>query len=357
MDYNQLIENAVMPQSGMSADQEQSFADLKDYVSSIKPTHLYRFRTITDYNLSALYKDELFFSKGSSMNDDFDARLCYDLKTIEKWIDSFFDDDGSLKIIRSLISSENIPIQLCNAFPNAKVMIDMLKQMPKQQINDISRDMFGLIRNNLENELEKNAQSLRDLTRFACFSESICSDMMWGHYADNATGFALEYDFDNLCTMYKTDKGTIWGNLLPIIYSNRRLDMTSYAIYLFQMSLIKNVARSKGVFLPQQALDIIVPCPDLFMVTKVAIKKSNEWKAEKEWRLFFSTDDYSVQHKEHPHVIKKASAVYLGRKISSINEKIIVDIAKEKQIPVYKMTISNSSKTYKLGKSPIYKPK
>ena len=356
MDYNQLIERAVMPQTGMSADQEQNFAELTKYVSSIKPSHLYRFRTITDYNLSALYKDELYFSKGSSMNDDFDARLYYDMNTINKWIDSFIADDGSLKIIGSLISSEDVPIELYRTFPNAKVMIDAFKQMPMQQIIDISKGLIGLIRDNLESELEKNAQSLRDLTKFACFSQGVCSDMMWGHYADNASGFAIEYVFDNQCTVYKTDNGTIWGNLFPIVYGNRRLDMTAYAQYLFQVSLIKKVAIAKGILLPQKVIDMIVPCPDLFMVTKVAIKKSSEWKAEKEWRLFISTDDIAVQQEEHPHVIQKASAVYLGRKISSINEKIIVDIAREKHIPVYKMTISNSSKNYRLGRRRIYTP-
>lgn len=356
MDYNQMIENVVMPQSGMSSDQGKNFTDLINYVSSQKPTHLYRFRTITDYNLSALYKDELYFSKGSSMNDDFDARIYYDMKTINKWIDSFIDDDGSLKIIKSLVSSEEIPIEVYRTFPNAKVMIDAFKQMPMQQIIDISKELIGFIRDNLESELEKNTQSLRDLTKFACFSQSVYSDMMWGHYAGNATGFAIEYDFDNQCTIYKTNSGTIWGNLFPIVYGKHRLDMTSYAIYLFKLSIINRMATIRGVLLPQQVINTIVPCPDEFMVTKVAIKKSNEWRPEKEWRLFFTTDDNSVQREEHPHVIQKASAVYLGRKTSSINEKIIVDIAREKHIPVFKMTISNTSKTYRLGKKLIYKP-
>lgn len=193
MDYNQLIENAVVPQFGMSSDQEKNITDLINYVSSIKPTHLYRFRTITDYNLSALYNDELYFSKGSSMNDDFDARIYYDMKTINKWIDSSIDDDGCLKIIKSLISSEEIPIEVYRTFPIIKVMIDAFKQMSTQQLNDISKSMIGLIRDNLKSELEKNAQGLRDVTKFACLSERICSDMMWGHYADSATGFAVEY--------------------------------------------------------------------------------------------------------------------------------------------------------------------
>ena len=130
----------------------------------------------------------------------------------------------------------------------------------------------------------------------------------------------------------------------------------SYAIYLFILSIINRMATIRGVLLPQQVINTIVPCPDEFMVTKVAIKKSNEWRPEKEWRLFFTTDDNSVIREEHPHVIQKASAVYLGRKTSSINEKIIVDIAREKHIPVFKMTISNTSKTYRLGKKLIYKP-
>lgn len=44
----------------------------------------------------------------------------------------------------------------------------------------------------------------------------------------------------------------------------------------------------------------------------------------------------------------KPSAIYLGRNISDINQKIFVDIAKEKDVPVYRMYIYDRSRKYSL---------
>jgi hypothetical protein len=44
----------------------------------------------------------------------------------------------------------------------------------------------------------------------------------------------------------------------------------------------------------------------------------------------------------------KPSALYLGRRISSIYEKILSDIAKEKGLPIYKMSLDDDSISYDL---------
>ncbi len=93
-----------------------------------------------------------------------------------------------------------------------------------------------------------------------------------------------------------------------------------------------------------------MPCPDEFMVTKLAIKKSNDWKPEKEWRMFYTTNDMVLAKEQYSCVVHKPSAVYIGRKMSSIHQKIIVDMAAEKDIPVFKMDINDDSKAYRLCK-------
>lgn len=66
--------------------------------------------------------------------------------------------------------------------------------------------------------------------------------------------------------------------------------------------------------------------------------------------MFYLTDNTLLANEEHSCVIQKPSGVYLGRKISKINQKIIVDMAKEKGIPVYKMDFNEDSRNYKLKK-------
>ena len=48
--------------------------------------------------------------------------------------------------------------------------------------------------------------------------------MMWGQYSSNATGFALEYEFDgeNIITyLVNNTQNRIWANLFPVIYDNK----------------------------------------------------------------------------------------------------------------------------------------
>ena len=72
------------------------------------------------------------------------------------------------------------------------------------------------------------------------------------------------------------------------------------------------------------------PCPDIFEFSKISIHKSLEWKSEKEWRLFYTSKNTEYNAEQHSFVYKKPTSIYLGRRISSINEKILKDIAKEK---------------------------
>ena len=135
-----------------------------------------------------------------------------------------------------------------------------------------------------------------------------------------------------------------------MIYGKQRLDTTEYAVYLFQIKLLLEIAGSQGLQIPEQWLRDVLPCPDEFMVTKLALNKSSEWRPEREWRMFYISNDLLEGNQPHSFVHYRPSAVYLGRKISELNQKVIVDIAKEKHIPVYKMGFNDKSREYKLRK-------
>ena len=82
--------------------------------------------------------------------------------------------------------------------------------------------------------------------------------------------------------------------------------------------------------------------------TKIMIHKSTEWKSEHEWRLMGAFATPALLSEEHTFVKKKACAIYLGRKISPIYARLLLDIAREKRIPVYKMFINANSRNYHL---------
>lgn len=353
MDFRKIIENTVVPMNFSTEEKIACYDGVIRYVNSILPNKLYRFRTCSERSLSAFYNDELWFANGSTMNDDFDARLYYDKKKIKGWLGSLLSEDGELKAVEKLITMEQPPKKLLELIPNAEYIFKCLKKASKEQVVNILNKLIQYLLENLDAALKNTTEQVQHKTKFACFTQKIDSDMMWGQYSNNATGFAIEYEFGNKNTITYSDTNMqihVWGNLFPVIYDNKRLDTTDYATYLFQIQILKGMAQSIGFPYNASWLNAVVPCPDEFMATKLAIKKYTDWKAEKEWRMFYSTDNTLLANEEHSCVIQKPSGVYVGRKISKINQKIIVDMAKEKGIPVYKMDFNEDSRNYKLKK-------
>lgn len=144
--------------------------------------------------------------------------------------------------------------------------------------------------------------------------------------------------------------------LFPIIYQSRRYDATPYAEWLLICSLVNDYFKtfsSQGNILDAAK---ILPCPDMLAPIKIMIHKSTEWKSEHEWRLMGTFATPALLSEEHTFVKKKASAIYLGRKISPIYARFLLDIAREKRIPVYKTLVNANSRNYHLKPRCVFSP-
>ena len=213
--------------------------------------------------------------------------------------------------------------------------------------------------NSFANQIDANDVVVREIVqktiKFACFSETIESAAMWGYYADSGCGFALSYDFRNggytMCNSCVTGgQCPSYKNCLlaPVIYGDTCFDATKYATWLFQQEIILKMLADRNTLSLYNYLQNIVPCPDVFMPTKVLLHKANAWRHECEWRLTCHCNSSDFNQQEFSWAKKRPTAVYLGRKISPIHEKILCHIAVDKNIPVYKMQICGDNSLYKL---------
>ena len=191
-------------------------------------------------------------------------------------------------------------------------------------------------------------EMIQNSNRICCFSEDINSSSMWGLYGDGETGFCLEYEFDK--QPYFTDSDC-QGFLLPIYYTDNCYPLNpEYLQYLVKNISLNYFVMVSGYYGKTGGQLFHLVCSDLFLSLKTIIRKATDWSNEKEWRLIIPTTTSGP--KSLPFK-KRATGVYLGRRIDSFNAKILTLLAKEKHIPIYKMRINDESPSFGLEYEPI----
>ena len=350
-DYKDLIYSIVVPQNMPQEEQNVRYQPLIDFLQTETPSSLYRFRECSENNISAFDQDQLWFTPGSEMNDDFDALLFLDRNTIYSNLE------------RSLISfGAEIPNSVSNSFADdiATSVQAQFKQMSESEINEFRKQLHCFLVNRLDANMPRIEHIIQSVLKLACFSETIDSAAMWGYYAKSGTGFALAYDFRNqnytdctLCEKRFFCPSAKTGSLFRVIYDDIPFDATGYGTWLLQYQIAHDMVPNKQFANLSSLLSQTNPCPDLFMSSKIILHKSTSWRHEKEWRMIYSCNPQINGQEKFVWAKKRPTAVYLGRKISPFNEKLLRHIAVEKGIPVYKMEMNHEQSSYKLVPRPI----
>ena len=119
----------------------------------------------------------------------------------------------------------------------------------------------------------------------------------------------------------------------PVRYSNERFDVTPLLTYIANYEIF-----------PSQTNKPIIPIDDQFVVQKALLNKSTDWSYEKEWRLMSLGRTQELRK----YLSLKPTAIYLGVEIRDINKKILMTLAKEKNIKTYQMFIDTESPEFKM---------
>ncbi len=358
--FNQLLEKASLNVINPTEEERKACQELQEYISNHIPKKLYRYRRCDENSLNAFLNDQLWFSTGSKMNDDYDSMLYYDKKAIKNEIANIFDENGNIKMYVGL--QKNLPEAIKSILAivgndNLPAFLEKFKMYTPEQIKEISKKIHNWIINSnrdLENEITTRVQKK---TKFACFSERIDSPLMWGHYAASSTGFALEYDFQNSNTtncpqcskLGKECFAPYNGTILPVIYTNKRFDATQAYSYILRSFLLDELLMpmfgTVNINFKEQLLGPI----DSLIWDRIIIHKAKEWEEEKEWRIIYTKpNDSNFLQMDSGFVIKRPTAIYLGSKISQANQKFLIDVAREKGYNIYKESVSTQNRTYKM---------
>lgn len=284
---------------------------LENLINKALPKKLYRYRSFDKkmFSINALKNNEIWGSTASMFNDPLDTQICYDKQEIAKLVkDSFNFADDFFNYVRK---NNRLPYKSNLKHIDIKTL-QSLKKIPFE----VPDDLDSII----TETYNKFNFDLKTHVYIACFTENLYSTLMWSHYADSHKGFVLQYDFTSLQEL---------PSIFPVIYSKQRVDASNYVTRAILHDL------SKTIILTNFDTDLLLP-------TKIVLNKCYEWKYEKEWRLLYRIEDFISMYNPLKNGYKVIShmqptAVFLGCQISTKNERLICQIAKEKKIPVYKM--------------------
>ena len=337
--FSDLFNSTRVPETLTATEQAILYAAIDAEAKKLLPNSLFRYRACNENNLSAFEKDEIWFSTADCMNDGFDARAYISKENKEKilaQIDLVFQKYNK-EHVSELIKKELLP----KVSQEVGTAISNLPDWFEQNKDDLHKKA----RNDLASTITSIPIVTQLTSRICCFSETVKSSAMWGLYGKDETGFCLEYEFDKPPYVSPETYGCL---LYPVVYSNQRLEMPyDYLTYLLWNNLLNRAGLVSAMGAEIRKLIPSLSCPDNMLATKIVMNKSDVWCYEKEWRLMLSNVDFK-NNKHHP-ATKKPTGVYLGRRISPINEKLLCLLAKEKAIPVYKMQLDDSSPTYELA--------
>jgi hypothetical protein len=296
------------------------------------PPSLYRFRTCTDYNINNLKKGVEWFSYPKDFNDPYDAgmRLSFHLLKndifVKRMLPLFISYSGYMGISfndkeRQTIENSQNPIE----------EFMMLAAVKDNRIENVvgyfSKDIDKIVQGILDDAEKKLKDSFKDGYLVSCFSEELGNGLMWSHYAEYHSGYCIEYDFKGLGLKHVRN-----SMLYPVIYSQSYFDATEY----YRSTLLGDIKEYNNLF-------GVYP----------TISKSPEWSYEKEWRMIFPYGP-SAPDEIRALSMPKPKAIYLGVRMNEENRDTILQIAKERKVPVYQVVQSQEGFTY--SNTSLYKP-
>ena len=273
-DYQILLNNTHLWSNQPISEQENSLCPILDYVYHNTPKKLFRFRDCSERSFDAFSKDQIWTSSGDTMNDDFDARMFFRIEELEEWIEK----QNAVRSFEELLKFESetgeIPQSIKIILPNIELLLQQTRTMPKEKFAEIEARLKTILIGNCGSYRESLIQAVQQSSIFACFSSNIKSPLMWGHYANSASGFAIAYDFkdhalfddDSFSKQYTCE-------LYPILYTNQRFDATDYAKNMWLYHIILLGLQINGITFDTNLLFQILPPIDQFISKKIQSMK------------------------------------------------------------------------------------
>lgn len=267
------------------------------------PKSIFKYREINKNSLTNLKNNTIWLTGKDSLNDPNECRMFIDREILTKCTRK-----------NQIIKSKQLLTQFFKIDEDAYNFIIESSDPYNQFFNYIeksySKNKFNEQKLKFDRSITKiiadNKKSISEGFKLCSFSERKDSILMWSHYANNHKGFCIEYELVNI-----SPPNHRRYSLYPVTYSDEIFDATNY-----YCDYSKNNT------------------PNYTYLVQAGLYKAKDWKYEEEWRLLFPFD--MIQN-DQPFEMGKPKAIYLGSEFDYKDESGLLDICKEKNIPIFKM--------------------
>ena len=292
-----------------------------------KVTHgtnlLCRFRPNNDNTLKEITTGLMYCSPPKDFNDSFDSNFGCGikefslalLKGIKNGTIPFPDARKAQNMqITNMEVLSNVVHSAMETEPhvdNFDWCMDYLETYAKRFNNPVVMKDIQIFKDIFKESMTKINQTVNENFLLGCLTINCYNQLMWSYYTNQEKGICIVYDFSN---------DEYWrqhSSLLPIIYAKKRP----------QVPWGECLAHPKDVK------------PVFEKIVFGLLTKAKAWEHEQEWRVIIPKENGPF------YKLPPIKCIYLGNKIESDYKQKILDIARERNIPVYQMCLNSTTYT------------
>lgn len=290
------------------------------------PKYLYKYRPFDEYAFEMIENHYVFLCAANKLDDPSECIVTTD---INKYYDEHKDKlsynviEALLQFIRPFTSEDNylqVNNMLINLYNKSSNYDDFMckfsDQMTKISVETDISAFLEFIKNipmkinegPLKESFKKIILSLldaREKVGVCSLAESNDIEDMWINYANNYSGYCIEYYMDDF------EHNNV---LLPVIYENQK--ETNIVI-----SLVKNILGQFIYTLSNEQLNI-----DRNQIIKLLTTKDLKWAYQKEWRLVGDAD-FKLK-------APKINRIIIGSNVEENSKNKMIEICRELKIEV-----------------------
>ena len=271
------------------------------------PNKLYKYRQFSDSHVDALEKGVLYASSPDRLNDPYEAAVRFDS---DRFLMDDVPPDQFNEMVKAISQKVNAGEDWEQPTPSRPIssgewMARTIKELVEKEDLPNKEEFIAVLKKLGRDQVAANVQRLTDMFRqgFSVLSLSATpiSDLLWSHYSNSHSGFAIEYDFSTL------PREDLRKRLcFPVFYTKKLRDATLYM-----------ARRDNANF------------NNLFGQYMLLMKQA-QWSYEEEWRIIHAI---GPDHANFPLVMPKPSAVIFGSKakMGAIEQKV-VDYCRREEI-------------------------